>query len=74
MMVQHHCRGCESAQHVKADDALCPWSHLWSPLKLSMIGGGSKSARNAIPSFGRSRGDQPVTSSRFRDVVYNAPR
>jgi hypothetical protein len=48
-MVQHHRRGCESAQHIKPGDALCPWLHLWSPLKLSVIAGGSRSAYRLMP-------------------------
>ena len=40
VVVKHHCRGCKSAQHIKPGDAFCAWSHLWSPLKLSVVAGG----------------------------------
>jgi hypothetical protein len=61
--MQHHRCGCESAQHVKAGDALCLCSHLWSPLEMLV-----KLSATAIALIDGSRGDQTVTSSRFREV------
>jgi len=62
VMMQHHGRRCEPAQHIKAWDALCPCSHLWSPLKLLV-----KLSATALPLIDGRRGDQTVTSSRFRE-------
>jgi hypothetical protein len=61
-MVKHHRRGCEPAQDIKACDALCPCSHLWSSLKLML-----ELSAIAIPPIRDRRGDQDVTSSRFRE-------
>jgi hypothetical protein len=53
VVVQHHRRGRESAQHVKPGDALCRCSHLMPPAKVV----GDCWRINAIPLFGNRRGD-----------------